>query len=247
MNCMTKLVVGVVGYNGRMGKEILSVLKEKNLEYLLNDDKEELFKNSDVVIDFSSNVGLEQCLEVLNKINKPFVSGSTPMNDKLYHNMIELSKNNKICWSANMSIGIMIAKKMSFLLGSYLKENEYDCEILELHHNKKNDAPSGTAKLLGQSVAEGRKVDFNKKAVFNRSKKREIGEIGFSSIRGGSIFGEHEVMFIGENEQITIKHTAFNRKLFAVGAVECALKLLEVKENGFYLPEDLLFTEIRNK
>ena len=95
--------------------------------------------------------------------------------------------------------------------------------------------------MLGQAVAQGRKVDFNTYKIFNRTGLRKQNEIGFSSIRGGNIFGEHDVMFIGENDEITISHKAYNRKLFAIGAVECALKLLEKKENGFYKVEDLIF------
>lgn len=249
MNCMSKkhilnenIIFGVVGSHGRMGTEILSILKEKNLKFITNENKETIFLESDVIIDFSSNEGLEQCLDILTKIHKPFISGSTPMNDKLYNKMITLSKNNKICWSANMSIGIAIMKKISFMLGEFLDENQYDCEILEKHHNKKLDSPSGTALLLGQEVANGRNVNFKDVAKFdNRKKIRKIGDIGFSSIRGGNIFGVHEVMFIGKNEEISLKHTAFNRKMFAIGAIKCALKLLEKNKNGFYYPEDLLF------
>ena len=236
------IIFGVVGSRGRMGTEILSVLKEKELKFITDKNKEKLFLESDVVIDFSSNEGLEQCLDILTTINKPFISGSTPMNDKLYNKMISLSKDNKICWSANMSIGIAIMKKMSFMLGEFLNENQYDCEILEKHHNKKIDSPSGTALLLGQEVAKGRNVNFNDVSTFdNKRTIRKTGDIGFSSIRGGNIFGEHEVMFIGKDEEISLKHTAFNRKIFAVGAIKCALKLLEIDKNGFYSPEDLLF------
>ena len=131
------------------------------------------------------------------------------------------------------------------MLGQILSGDEYDCEIVEKHHNQKLDAPSGTAKTIGQAVADGRGVNFNQNAVFGRnpqSEKRHVNEIGFSSIRGGNIFGEHDVMFIGQNDEITISHKAFNRKLFAVGAINCALKLLEKKENGFYSIEDLLIT-----
>ena len=252
--------IGVVGYNGRMGQEICSVIKnyndknndnniDKNIEIITKggengENKIELFNHSDIVIDFTNNQGLSECLDCVLKTEKPLVSGSTPMTQDLEKKLIEASKITKICWSANMSIGVAITKKISKLLGQYLPCNEYDCEILEKHHNQKKDAPSGTAIMLGKAVAEGREVVFEDAKDIERmqkSEKREIGKIGFSSIRGGSIFGEHEVMFIGKNDEITIKHIAFNRKIFAVGAVDCALKLFEKKEeSGLFLPEDLL-------
>ena len=120
---------------------------------------------------------------------------------------------------------------------------DYDCEILERHHNKKKDSPSGTAIMLGQEVAKARDMNFDDVAIFNRSNERIKDQIGFASIRGGSIFGEHDVMFIGDNDEITITHKAYNRKLFAVGAVECAIKLFNKKENGFYTIEDLIFNK----
>ena len=235
--------VGIVGYKGRMGKELIDVLEKKNLSVITDDDKCKLFDLADVVIDFSSTDGFKECLQEVRRTGKPLVSGSTPMNNELYNEILDVSKKAKICWSSNMSIGIAIIKKMSYMLGQMLSGEEYDCEILEKHHNQKLDAPSGTAKTIGQAVADGRGVNFGQNAVFGRnpqSGKRKNGEICFSSIRGGNIFGEHDVMFIGQNDEITISHKAFNRRLFAVGAINCALKLLEKKENGFYSIEDLL-------
>ena len=239
------LKVGIVGYKGRMGQELIGILEQKNLSIITDDDKCKLFDLADIVIDFSSADGLRECLQEVKRTKKPLVSGSTPMSDELYEEMLRVSKETKICWSSNMSIGIAIIKKMSYMLGQMLSGDEYDCEIVEKHHNQKLDAPSGTAKTIGQAVADGRGVNFNQNAVFGRnpqSEKRQVNEIGFSSIRGGNIFGEHDVMFIGQNDEITISHKAFNRKLFAVGAINCALKLLKQKENGFYSVEDLLIT-----
>ena len=237
--------IGIVGYKGRMGRELLDVAEQRKILTITDDNKQKLFDLADIVIDFSSADGLRECLQEVKRTGKPLVSGSTPMNDELYEEMLGVSKEAKICSSSNMSIGIAIVKKMSYMLGQILSGDEYDCEIVEKHHNQKLDAPSGTAKTIGQAVADGRGVNFNQNAVFGRnpqSEKRQVNEIGFSSIRGGNIFGEHDVMFIGQNDEITISHKAFNRKLFAVGAINCALKLLEKKENGFYSIEDLLIT-----
>ena len=243
---MNDIKIGIIGSKGKMGQEIFEVLQEKNLQCIIEngeigENKLPLFQKSNVVIDFSSVDGLNDCLDCIKTTKTPLVSGSTPMNNELMNRIKEISKISKICWSANMSIGITLLKKYSKELGKILSANDYDCEILEKHHNKKKDAPSGTAIMLGKSVANGRNIDFDKNASFDRNNVRKQEQIGFASIRGGSIFGEHEVMFIGKSEMISLKHIAYDRKLFAIGAVNCALKLIQKKDNGLYLPEDLLF------
>ena len=240
---INNLKIGVIGFQGRMGQEVLKVLNQKQITAVIeggeiNGDKNKIFKTADVVIDFTNNQGLIECLDFARITKKPLVSGSTPMNDEIMNKIMEVSKNTKICWSANMSIGIAIAKKLSQQCATLLKD--YDCEILEKHHNKKKDAPSGTAISLGEAVATARNVNFQTEKTIDRNSIRRKGQIGFASIRGGSIFGEHNVMFIGENDEITISHKAYNRQLFAVGAVECAVKLFQEKNNGFYTLEDLL-------
>ena len=241
----TKLKIGIIGYQGKMGQEIYKVLQSKNVEIItdggeLNGDKKNIFINSDVIIDFSSTEGLSECLDLAVKFKKPLVSGSTPMTDELMQKILQASKQTKICWSANMSIGIAVVKKIASQTAKVLKE--YDCEILEMHHNQKKDAPSGTAVAIGMAISQARKQNFDDISVFGRSglSKRKENEIGFSSIRGGSIFGEHEIMFIGQNDKITISHQAFNRTLFAVGAVECAFQILKQKSNGLFTIEDLI-------
>ena len=243
------ICIGLVGYEGRMGQEIISVLKERNIKIFtnggeINGDKNKIFDNSDVVIDFSSKDGLKDCLKLAEIKKVPLVSGSTPMTEDIMNDIKEVSRNCKVCWSANMSIGIAITKKISSLVGKWLLD--YDCEIFEKHHNKKKDAPSGTAIMIGKEIAKNREQKFSDVAVFDRHEKqsgeRIQGQIGFSSARGGRVFGEHEIMFFGNDDEITISHRAYNRRLFAVGAVECAIKLLDKKENGFYSVEDLLLS-----
>ena len=238
--------IGLAGYKGRMGDEILKVLHSRGITAItkggeVGEDKTELFTNSDVVIDFTNTDGLLECLKFAKKTRVPLVSGSTPMNDDVMKQILEISKGSKICWSANMSICMAIARKLSSICGKLL--TNYDCEILEKHHNKKKDAPSGTAIMLGESVAKSRNVKLEDVLVTDRNSERKCGQIGFASVRGGSIIGEHDVMFIGENDEITITHKAYNRSLFAVGAVECAIKLLQQKQNGFYRIEDLFLID----
>ena len=198
-----------------------------------------MFDLADIVIDFSSADGLKECLQEVKRTKKPLVSGSTPMSDELYKEMLEVSKDAKICWSSNMSIGIAIVRKLLSECGKLL--GDYDCEIFERHHNKKKDAPSGTAIMLGKTVADSRNLNFDDVFIYDRKSERKKHQIGFSSVRGGNIVGEHEVMFIGENDEIKITHKAYNRSLFAVGAVQCAIKLLQQKKIKFYKVEDLLF------
>ena len=239
--------IGLIGYQGRMGQAIIRVLQKKNINTITNggdvenSDKSKLFQSSDVIIDFSSPDGLLECLQLAVQFHKPLVSGTTPIDQELMKKITDASKHTRICWSSNMSIGIAIIKKMAAMCATMLPD--YDCEILDKHHNKKKDAPSGTAIMLGKSVAEGRGVNFDNVAVFDRNQERQKGQIGFSSVRGGNIVGDHDVMFIGENDEIIITHRAYKRSLFAVGAVECALKLLDKKNNGFYTIEDLLLSE----
>lgn len=242
----SNIKIGIVGYGGRMGQEVLKVLRSRNITSItkcgeIGEDKTELFANSDVVIDFTNKDGLLECLKFAKETKTPLVSGSTPMDDGVMKQILEISKDLKICWSANMSICVAIARKLSSICGKLLAD--YDCEILEKHHNKKKDAPSGTAIMLGESVAKSRNVKLEDVLVIDRNSDRKCGQIGFASVRGGSIIGEHDVMFIGENDEITITHKAYNRSLFAVGAVECAIKLLQQKQNGFYKIEDLFLID----
>lgn len=237
--------IGIVGHKGRMGQEILKILSSKsNIDIIIEngeigENKIDLFKKSNIVIDFTNENGLKECLECAKLTKKPLVSGSTPINNDIMEQIQDSSKYTKICWSANMSIGIAVVNKLSSVCAKILKN--YDCEILEKHHNKKKDAPSGTAIMIGKTIAKERNLDFDKIISLDRNAVRKNNQIGFASIRGGNIAGEHEIMFIGDNDEIIISHKAYNRTLFAIGAIECAMKLLQQKTNGFYRVEDLLF------
>ena len=113
------LQIGIVGYKGRMGRELLDVAEQRKILTITDDNKQKLFDVADIVIDFSSADGLRECLQEVKRTKKPLVSGSTPMSDELYKEILEVSKNAKICWSSNMSIGIAIVKKCHICLGKY--------------------------------------------------------------------------------------------------------------------------------
>ena len=119
-------------------------------------------------------------------------------------------------------------------------DSSYDVEILDFHHRMKKDAPSGTAIMLGQEIAKARGVNFKESAVFDRSKDglRQENQIGIASIRGGGLHGEHEVLFLGDNQVFTIKHQALSRESFADGAIQAALWLFK-KPAGFYSMHDI--------
>ncbi|MEN9782484.1 MAG: dihydrodipicolinate reductase [Pseudomonadota bacterium] len=250
--------IGIVGACGRMGVEIancilknqkaqLSISLGRNIEKnsifpvpnLLTTEIDKVFQEADVIIDFSSPEGLQECLKQAIKHQKPLVSGTTGIDDNVQNAIQKASKEVKICYSGNMSIGVAIMKNVLKTLSKQLAD--YDCEILEIHHNEKKDSPSGTSLLLGKAVAEARGQNFEKVANFNRSGKRLKDEIGFASIRGGSVFGEHEIMFIGQEDQISIKHTAFNRTIFAKGAVQAAISLFEKSQKaGLFQIDELV-------
>ena len=250
--------IAIVGACGRMGIEVANCIfqnsktqlsfcltreiKQYNefpVQDLLTNDIEKVFQEADVIIDFSSPEGLKECLKQAVKHNKPLVSGTTGIDGNIHKSIEEASKEVKVCYSGNMSIGIAVVKNALKTLSKQLAD--YDCEILEIHHNQKKDSPSGTSILLGKAVAEGRRQSFESVANFARTGKRVKDEIGFASIRGGSVFGEHEVMFIGQEDQICIKHTAFNRTIFAKGAVQTAIALFEKSQtNGLFQIDELV-------
>ena len=137
--------------------------------------------------------------------------------------------------SANMSFDVALFKNIVKTIAVQLSDT--DIEVSETHHNRKKDAPSGTALMLAEAINES--LGGTKKLIYGREGKREENEIGLSSIRGGNIAGEHTVQFFGENETLEIKHTTYSREVFAEGAVKAAQFLL-TKEKGFYTMDDLI-------
>ena len=242
----------VSGASGRMGKEIISQLKNNpNLKVVCGVDKvisdldfpiyskvSEIKENIDVIIDFS-NVHLTlDILEFAKEKHIPIVIATTGFNREQEQIIEDYSKYIPIFKSANMSFDITLMCKLLAQLAPLLSGT--DIEIVETHHRNKIDSPSGTALLLANSINEslGNKMKY----VYNRhdlSKKRESDEIGFSSIRGGNIVGEHTVKFFGANETLEIKHTSYSRSVFAEGAIKAA-EFIIGKPDGFYSMNDLV-------
>ena len=178
---------------------------------------------ADVIIDFSRPEALDDILNFAKDNSVNIVLATTGYTDAERARISEVAKSVAIFQTYNYSLGINLLAKLCNEAARKLGSN-YDIEIIEKHHNQKVDAPSGTAILLGEAINNGRDENF----VFGRSgkdAKRKAGEIGFSSVRGGNIVGEHDVMFIGNNEIITLSHSAASRDVFAEGAIRAAMFL----------------------
>ena len=138
-----------------------------------------------------------------------------------------------------MSIGVNLLASLVKQAAACLKAEEFDVEISEIHHKHKKDAPSGTALLLGEAAAEGRAMEFKKLLHEHKETPRKTGNIGFASLRGGSVIGQHNVYFLGNSEQILLSHNAENRKIFVEGALQ-AVRWIQNKKAGLYSMQDVL-------
>ncbi len=189
---------------------------------------------ADAVIDFSSPAALDGLLTFAQSTGTPLVLATTGYSPEQLAKIGAAAQSVPIFRSANMSLGINVllelVKKAASILG-----NSSDIEIVERHHNRKVDAPSGTAMMIADAAASA--LDHETEYVYDRHsvrKPRDKKEIGISAIRGGTIVGEHEVIFAGHDEIIEVKHTALSREIFAQGAVEAAKRMAHVKEPGLY-------------
>ena len=188
----------------------------------------------DVVIDFSTAKAIDALLDYCVEKKLPVVLCTTGLSEEQLERVAEASKKIAILKSANMSLGINLLLKLLKDAAKVLAPAGYDIEIVERHHNQKLDAPSGTALALADSVNEA--LDNEYHYVYDRSQvrqKRDKKEIGISAVRGGTIVGNHEVIFAGTDEVIEFTHTAYSRSVFAKGAVEAG-KYLAGKEAGMY-------------
>ena len=242
------------GCNGRMG-QMLSELISKDEEmkvvagiepsgeakndYPVYKSFDELKETADVIIDFSTASAIDGLLDYCEKTHTPLVLCSTGLSEAQLGRVERLAKVSAVLVSANMSLGINVLLKLLKNVTKTLYENGFDIEIVEKHHNQKLDAPSGTALALAD-VMKDELDDISYNLDRSKvSKKRERNEIGFSAVRGGTIVGEHEVIFAGTDEVIEIKHTAYSRAIFAKGAMSAA-KFLSGKSAGKYSMSDVI-------
>lgn len=245
--------VFVNGCNGRMGRTVISqienfdnlnliggfdITKDDTATFPIFNDFKDIDVKIDVIVDFSYITMTLDMLEYASKNHIPIVIATTGFTAEQENRIKEYSKKLPIFKSSNMSFDINL---MSRIVAEVAKKlSNADIEIIETHHNQKKDAPSGTALLLADAINEV--FDNKKEYVFDRhskSEKRSSNEIGFSSIRGGNIVGEHTVQFFSPYETFEIKHTSYSRNLFADGALKAA-EFLVNQPNGFYNMNDLV-------
>ena len=243
------------GCNGRMGQMITHIIKEDermeiavgvdsftglNNSYPVYSDILEVKESVDVIIDFSNAGAVDSLLKYSVKNQIPLVLCTTGLSKEQLHQVGLDSEKVAILKSANMSLGINLLLKLLHDATKVLAPANYDIEIVEKHHNQKLDAPSGTALALADEINEA--ADGKYHYVYDRSQvrqKRESKEIGISAVRGGTIVGEHEVLFAGIDEVIEFKHTAYSRSVFAKGAIEAAFFLAN-KSAGMYDMSDVI-------
>ena len=183
---------------------------------------------SDVVIDFTRSGTAEAHAEALVSAGTPWVLGTSGLSAAEEAAVAAAATTIPIVYAANFSAGVTLVLALAEQMGAALPAAEYDAEIVEMHHRQKVDAPSGTAIGIGRAVALGRKVNLNDVMQSGRdghTGPRETGAIGFATLRGGQVVGEHSLLFAGSDEQIILSHRAFDRRTFASGAVRAALWL----------------------
>ena len=200
---------------------------------------EEFTGHADVMIDFSHPSALSGLLAYATRTGTPLVVCTTGHTEEELEMMRKASERVAVFFSRNMSLGINLLISLCRRAAATLGE-DFDIEIIEKHHNQKLDAPSGTALMIADALCE----DAPHPYVYDRHavrQKRERGEIGLHAVRGGNIVGEHEVMFCGQNEIVTLSHSAASREVFATGALRAA-RFMKGKGAGFYNMDDVIGT-----
>ena len=243
------------GCNGRMGQMIAGLLREDaEAEIVAGVDTfdgvsnpfpvfariEDCDVEADVAIDFSNAGAVDGLLDYCTAKKLPVVLCTTGLSGEQLEKVERAAKETAVLKSANMSLGVNLLLKLVAQAARVLAASGFDMEIVEKHHNQKMDAPSGTALALAEAMNGALENAYH--YTYDRSQRREKRdalEIGISAVRGGSIVGEHDVIFAGKDEVVTISHTAYSKAIFAKGAVAAA-KFLAGKEAGRYTMADVI-------
>ena len=222
--------IAIVGAAGRMGRMLVKLASENpGLEVVAEIDAREGYQTSwpagtEAVVDFSHHTALPPLVKKAAEEGIAYVIGTTGITPDEQAVVDEASKRIAVVQSGNYSLGVNLLLGLVSLAAKALGP-EYDVEVVEMHHRHKKDAPSGTALMLAKSVAEGRGIDFGANAVYGRkgeTGERPAGEIAVHALRGGSVVGDHTVMFAGELERVELSHKAQSREAFAAGALKAA-------------------------
>jgi 4-hydroxy-tetrahydrodipicolinate reductase len=240
---MTK--IGIIGSKGRMGQALVAAIAEVGHVHAggvdQGDDVAALAAASDVLVDFSSPHALEANLAACSAAEKPLVVGTTGLEERHHWLIDDAAQDIPVLQTGNTSLGVTMLAALVHEAASRLG-TDWDIEIVEMHHRMKVDAPSGTALLLGEAAAKGRHVDLASSSERGRNGitgARKDGAIGFASLRGGTVAGDHSVTFAGNEESITLSHRAEDRLIFARGAVKAALWLSVQKPGRYTMPQVL--------
>lgn len=218
--------------NGRMGKAIAAAVAEDS-GFVIDQD------HADVLVDFSVPAALAKSLERAVSANLPILVGTTGLDEKDLERIDEAAKQVAVLRAANTSLGIALLAELVERAARVLGP-DWDIEIAETHHRMKVDAPSGTALLLGQAAARGRNIELKaERGRDGAGLKRESGAIGFASIRGGTVAGDHDVLFLGPDERLILSHRSESRMIFARGALAGA-RFLVGKAAGLYSMQDVI-------
>ncbi|MEG1719194.1 MAG: 4-hydroxy-tetrahydrodipicolinate reductase [Clostridia bacterium] len=248
----------ICGCSGKMGGVVARLANEydctvvagfdkyiKPLDFPVYDNFDDVKMDIDIIIDFSKPETLSDLLSFATSKKIPVIIATTGHTASQAEEIHKASSIIPIFYSANLSLGINLIAELAKQAASLLQDN-FDIEILEKHHNQKVDAPSGTAIMLADKISSV--LSYNSNYVYDRHikrEKRDKKEIGFSSIRGGTIVGEHEVIFAGTDEVITIGHTAMSKEVFAVGALK-AVSFLVSEKPGLYDMTNLVAKILNN-
>ena len=266
---MSAIRVAVMGAAGRMGQELVRAVKGSEactlaaaferpgsialggdagllagvgkLGVLISDDPKAALASVDAVLDFTTPDASAALAAIAAELGVAHVIGTTGLGDAHEQAILAASRRTAIVKAGNMSLGVNLLTALTRKIAQAL-DADFDIEIVEMHHKHKVHAPSGTALMLGRAAAEGRGIDFKTRSVMTRAGhtgERPRGAIGFATLRGGNVVGEHTVVFAGEGERIEISHRATDRGIFARGAVKAAI-WAKGKTPGLYAMTDVL-------
>ena len=255
---MKKINLAITGCMGRMGKQLIkssksnknfklvALTENKTINKKINGvkpklNKEETFKNTDVIIDFTIQKCTLEVLRIASKLKKKIIIGTTGFTKKEENLIKKYSKKIPILKAGNMSLGVNLLMYLTEITSESLTDS-YLSKVFEIHHKYKKDYPSGTALMLGKGIADGKNTNLYNvigKKFLNKKKFPYGKKINFNSIRKGTIIGEHEVSFSNGKEIIKLNHEAFDRSLYSDGALTAA-KWLTNKKPGLYSMRDLL-------
>jgi 4-hydroxy-tetrahydrodipicolinate reductase len=256
---MDRLVtdIGIAGIAGRMGCLLAGMVRADQSLHLAGGttrrrpapdgvvvarDIAALASASDVVVDFTTAAAVADHAAALTRSGTGWVLGTTGLDAEAEAVVAGAGLTIPIVYAANFAPGVVALLAVAEMLGAALPASEYDAEIVEMHHRQKIDAPSGTAIALGRAVAAGRRValeDVRASGRDGHTGERPTGAIGFAALRGGQVVGEHTVLFAGASEHVALSHRAFDRAVFAAGALRAA-RWLAGRPAGLYTMRDVL-------